>query len=164
MMQRSLKWVFNALTLFSLLMCVAATALWVQSDKTSSQRRDPDTFDLTHREPLYWLVSNSGRLTFCRQEGKDWQNPVSHFNVYGIEYASSWVGNSSLVNLLVPYWMIVSLTILPPLVWLRDWRVQRRTRRRESSGLCRTCGYDLRATLDRCPECGVMTSHARHGT
>ena len=69
-MERLLKWVFNAVTLFSLLLCVAATALWVRSDQASSQHRGPDAFDLTHKEPLYWLVSNPGRLTCCRQEGQ----------------------------------------------------------------------------------------------
>jgi hypothetical protein len=52
----------------------------------------------------------------------------------------------------VPYLPLVLLTAVLPALWLRRARRQRRARR---ANLCPSCGYDLRATPDRCPECGA---------
>jgi hypothetical protein len=53
----------------------------------------------------------------------------------------------------VPLWLVTPCTALLP--WLA-WRSQRRRQRARQLGLCPVCGYDCRATPDRCPECGLV--------
>ena len=55
----------------------------------------------------------------------------------------------------VPYWSLFLLTAALPALFLVLWR---RGRRRSRVGLCPTCGYDLRATPERCPECGTQAA------
>jgi hypothetical protein len=51
----------------------------------------------------------------------------------------------------VPVWSVMGAVTTP---WVLRWIRRRRDARRISGQLCRQCGYDLRATPDRCPECG----------
>src|SRR6185437_4256830 len=48
--------------------------------------------------------------------------------------------------------VVIVLALLPAVAIARH----RRRRHRDANNLCPTCGYDLRATPDRCPECGAV--------
>jgi hypothetical protein len=52
----------------------------------------------------------------------------------------------------VPYAIPLALSAPLPVAWFTRWRRRVNRLRR---GQCVECGYDLRATKDRCPECGA---------
>jgi hypothetical protein len=56
-------------------------------------------------------------------------------------------------RVVVPHWFIVLTTALLPVRWTV---VRSRARRAFRNCRCGRCGYDLRATPDRCPECGTL--------
>jgi hypothetical protein len=58
--------------------------------------------------------------------------------------------------LAVPYWLLIVLTATVPMGWIPKMMRLHQQRRRQSSGLCVRCGYDLRASPARCPECGAV--------
>jgi hypothetical protein len=54
-------------------------------------------------------------------------------------------------SLYFPHWLAILILGIWPAWWYsRIWTRRRRARR----GCCIQCGYDLRASPDRCPECG----------
>jgi hypothetical protein len=58
--------------------------------------------------------------------------------------------------LLLPMPFVVALFAPLPLIDVILIRRRRRHGRRLAAGLCVRCGYDLRASPDRCPECGAI--------
>jgi hypothetical protein len=86
--------------------------------------------------------------------GSRWGFAYNRIDVSG----GSWAGRLYIVA--VPHWLPTTTAALLPAAWLgRRWRRARKHR----AGLCRACGYDLRATPERCPECGAMVTRVGIG-
>jgi hypothetical protein len=57
----------------------------------------------------------------------------------------------------VPFWSLAILWLIAPCI---AYALHRKRRRQLNRGRCPTCGYDLRATPERCPECGAIPASA----
>ena len=59
-------------------------------------------------------------------------------------------------GVLVPLWFAALVTGALPALWLTRWRRESVRDKRQRTGQCTGCGYDLRSSPQRCPECGTV--------
>ncbi len=101
--------------------------------------------------------NQTSRVWFHKQDDV---NPVI-FLGYGDANASSdpnvhWSSAPSMVLYVQPIlgWILFALMfVIAGIRWLRTHRFP--------SGFCRACGYDLRASRERCPECGTRVEPSK---
>lgn len=88
----------------------------------------------------------------------DRSDPITHrlgFTYKESKIGPDWMLGYSEKEWAIPFWLpLILLAILPAykLSMIQQWR----RNRRQKQGRCVICGYDLRATPERCPECGAV--------
>jgi hypothetical protein len=171
--------VLNSLAVLSLLLCAAFLSMWIRA----SFRRDVCWLARDNWIVMADIAKNAAFVGWSRTSDSDlgapWRpilefhhgvlRPETGVNVWNVEeggaadyvhgegagFAFS-IQDSSFskgFDLMIPLWFCVAVTAMLPAARYWLWRSAR-----NRAGSCAKCGYDLRATPNRCPECGTVPS------
>jgi hypothetical protein len=165
---------FTLISAASLLLWLTVSALWVRSywvEDTLAHYSDTSVSASSFRGRISFLTGFEVRRhgwDLYSVSAKDmprmsWDLRRVRFDRFGIRISSysPYPGDQSTGvarvatswKLALPHWLPFLAFGVVPALWLisRIWRVLPRQPR----GFCSACGYDLRATPERCPECGA---------
>ena len=176
----------NVLTALSVLLCVAVVALWPRSyrrwDSLSWGRGlHAVAVESAKGELAFsWETDRSEAVNRAYRGGRRGLDrhaaPAAHtgglagrcrraalgfgYDAYDLVHAFVVPGGTAATRerlVVVPHWFMALVLAAAPAARGVRLAARRRGRRRHSRGLCPACGYDLRATPGRCPECGAVS-------
>lgn len=140
-----------ATVILAVLIFAAASAcgvLWILSlnkeQVLMTNMADGDWLTADHGALVYQNLFHRNGFGFNHMWGTNTTQVSARF--FGFEWDRSFGGNT----VLIPLWFPVLLFGATGIVVLFQ-----NTRKEFARGMCRECGYDLRASKDRCPECGT---------
>jgi hypothetical protein len=163
----------------SLLLCVATAALWWRSWHRSDvfeRRHQVDGFTLMSGVGEFWV--NVYRFDPSKRAMRDQNHTLWLHSPFDAERQRTWIRMRDATGragffaehyrtpeifkdgwlVKAPYWALASVLAVAPMISFVG-AARRRGRRR--SGRCSVCGYDLRSTPDRCPECGAIPASVK---
>lgn len=157
---------FTIASVSSLVLGVAVAAVWVRSYWVH------DSIDRWHPDEGWKVSSNRSAIVFLwwtehsarDDSGWSWvRNPPSRDD----DEAFGFVSNQQYVSeggsvvwrnvqwVWFPHWIAFAAACCLPAIAVLGSLHRAFRRRRKRGRFCLSCGYDLRASSDRCPECGT---------
>jgi hypothetical protein len=158
-MNRPARLLSQVMIVIWLTLCAAMAFLWARG-----QYRDDEVF-INADSHLLIVGSFPQHLNFIAYRAADYRGPSMRFHI-GVKRVRSmpefWLirnnSNNHRIEFSVPWWIPLLLCMAPPAAAAaRSFH----RRKRRVLGLCVECGYDLRASAGRCPECGAPSEVVR---
>jgi hypothetical protein len=166
----------RAITLASLVLALAFATLYIRSyfRQDSFYRQGPDQHGVASVRGHFGVVWTTGQVGSTglypglpNPSGPRWvfesfpADPAfldrsgARWSFAGFSYERQHFTAARVHIVLVPLWAPLALSSILPLLEFLVLRRRRLRRGRREHGLCTSCGYDMRATPHRCPECGA---------
>ncbi len=172
-----LRRLFNFAAAVSVVLCVASVIFWVRSYTWKEgfsfhiKGVDCTTFSRFGGAALLLTSGSADSAHFQLLRGVQSRiggNAVDYpeYSAAGFGFLEIGVRNDPTAPrtrvFIIPFWFLTCVAAILPA--LSGWSLVRRHRSIVMQGLCKNCGYDLRATPDRCPECGAIPPAAKGAT
>ena len=155
LMPRTRRYIFNTLTVVSLMLLLATVGLWVEVWNLNTTVFGEEHKVFCEGHSVCILIIPEEQLFFYYE----YQYSIEEFgsvhadvNILGFAYRS-WTENGvELMSFGLPLYLFVVVFSIAPTIWLFKWR----KRRKLGPNACLACGYDLTGNESGvCPECGV---------
>jgi hypothetical protein len=173
---------FNLAAAVSLVFFLATMALWVRSFwqgdavefacSTDPAAQEWRLWTFAHAQGAVWVLTQRDRPGYgiTYRDLPTWQYVPVTMRRHPMlpEFVQGWHdygwyaptgplrGEERLRGFFLPWWVIVTLFATLPAAWTARYFRRLRAARLSRKNHCPTCGYDLRATPGRCPECGIV--------